>query len=83
MLLDMLLDLDQGSMTVWKNDVKLGVMLAEGLSCPYCWAIVVARNSVRIESAVAAASPTEEELSRQRSGSRLTLTMTLTANELP
>ena len=26
----MLLDLDQGSMTVWKNDVKLGVMAAEG-----------------------------------------------------
>ena len=28
----MLLDLDQGSMTVWKNDEKLGVMQAEGLS---------------------------------------------------
>ena len=27
----MLLDLDQGSMTVWKNDEKLGVMQAEGL----------------------------------------------------
>ena len=27
----MLLDLDQGSMTVWKNDEKLGVMMAEGL----------------------------------------------------
>lgn len=24
-------------MTVWKNDVKLGVMLAEGLSGPLCW----------------------------------------------
>ena len=34
----MLLDLDQGSMTVWKNDEKLGVMQAEGLSGPYCWA---------------------------------------------
>ena len=34
----MLLDLDQGSMTVWKNGVQLGVM-AEGLSGPYwCWA---------------------------------------------
>ena len=27
------LDLDQGSMTVWKNDEKLGVMQAEGLDC--------------------------------------------------
>ena len=36
--IDMLLDLDQGSMTVWKNDERLGVMQAEGLSGPYCWA---------------------------------------------
>ena len=28
----MLLDLDQGSMTVWKNDERLGVMQAEGLT---------------------------------------------------
>ena len=38
----MLLDLDQGSMTVWKNDIKLGVMVAEGLSGPLCWAISMA-----------------------------------------
>ena len=31
----MLLDLDQGSMTAWKNDVRLGVMVAEGLSGPF------------------------------------------------
>ena len=35
--------LDQGSMTVWKNDVKLGVMQSEGLSGmgigPLCWAV--------------------------------------------
>ena len=36
-LIGMLLDLDQGSMTIWKNDVKLGVMQAEGLSGPLCW----------------------------------------------
>ena len=35
----MLLDLDQGSMTVWKNGELLGVMLAEGLSGPLCWAV--------------------------------------------
>ena len=35
----MLLDLDQGSMTVWKNDDQLGVMVAEGLSGPLCWAV--------------------------------------------
>ena len=34
----MLLDLDQGSMTVWKNDEQLGVMQAEGLRGPLCWA---------------------------------------------
>ena len=34
----MLLDLDQGSMTVWKNGVKLGVMQAGGLRGPLCWA---------------------------------------------
>ena len=56
----MLLDLDQGSMTVWKNDEKLGVMQAEGLSGPLCWAVSMLRASARIESAPA--SPTEEEL---------------------
>ena len=35
----MLLDLDQGSMTVWKNGVRLGVIQAEGLSGPLCWAV--------------------------------------------
>ena len=32
----MLLDLDQGSMTIYKNDKKLGVMMTEGLSGDYC-----------------------------------------------
>ena len=36
--INMLLDLDQGSMTVWKNDDQLEVMQAEGLSGPLCWA---------------------------------------------
>ena len=60
----MLLDLDQGSMTVWKNGVKLGVIQAEGLSCPLCWAVEAAGfgYSARIESAFAPPSPTEEEL---------------------
>ena len=58
----MLLDLYQGSMTVWKNDVQLGVLIAEGLRGPLCWAvsIFVEDDSVRIESAPAPA--TEEEL---------------------
>ena len=59
----MLLDLDQGSMTVWKNDEKLGVMVAEGLSGPLCWAISLYMyrpvSSARIESAPALESPTE------------------------
>jgi hypothetical protein len=32
------LDLDQGTMTVYKNDERLGVM-ATGLSGEYCWAL--------------------------------------------
>ena len=62
--LGMLLDLDQGSMTMWKGDNKLGVMVAEGLSGPLCWAVSLGApsRSTRIESAPAPASPTEEEL---------------------
>ena len=59
----MLLDLDQGSMTVWKNGEKLGVMQAEGLTGPLCWAVDVSVSySVRIESTPAPESPTAEEL---------------------
>ena len=50
----MLLDLDQGSMTVWKNDERLGVMRAEGLSRALCWAVELRPtigNSAHIESA--------------------------------
>ena len=59
----MLLDLDQGSMTVYKNDERLGVM-ATGLSGEYSWAVTLygRGSSVRIESAPAPASPTAEEL---------------------
>ena len=47
----LLLDLDQGSMTVYKNDERLGVM-ATGLSGEYCWAVaLLAANSARIEQA--------------------------------
>ena len=50
----MLLDLDQGSMTVWKNGVKMGVMWAGGLSGPLCWAVSLgcwSGANARIESA--------------------------------
>ena len=60
----MLLDLDQGSMTVWKNDEKLGMMAAKGLRGPLSWAVELGAGgpSVRIESAPARPSPTGEEL---------------------
>ena len=64
----MLLDLDQGSMTVWKNGERLGVMVAEGLSGPLCWAVSLweavneQSDSARIQSAPAPPSPTKEEL---------------------
>ena len=48
----LLLDLDQGSMTVWKGDEKLGVMVAEGLTGPLCWGVSLYRGgSARIGSA--------------------------------
>jgi hypothetical protein len=61
----MLLDLDQGSMTVYKNDERLGVM-ATGLSGEYCWAVSMygQEDSVRIAAAAAPASPTPEQLAR-------------------
>eukprot|EP01046_Picozoa_sp_COSAG06_P037614 COSAG06_NODE_4265_length_4419_cov_9.045139_1_plen_302_part_00 len=61
----MLLDLDQGSMTVYKNDERLGVM-AVGLSGEYCWAVSLGAqgNIARIEAAPAPASPTAEELAQ-------------------
>ena len=50
-------------MTVWKNDEKLGVMVAEGLSGPLCWAVSLGSYAnAHTESAPALASPTEEEL---------------------
>jgi hypothetical protein len=61
----MLLDLDQGSMTVYKNDERLGVM-ATGLSGEYSWAVSLRwqGESARIESAPAPASPTATELAQ-------------------
>ena len=52
----MLLDLDQGTMTVYKNDERLGVM-ATGLSGEYSWAVPLldAGDSARIEAAAAPA----------------------------
>ena len=48
----MLLDFDQGSMTVYKNGELLGVMMT-GLSGPYCWAarVIFPNQKVRIEAA--------------------------------
>eukprot|EP01046_Picozoa_sp_COSAG06_P023374 COSAG06_NODE_1852_length_8164_cov_4.582275_2_plen_301_part_00 len=61
----MLLDLDQGSMTVYKNDQRLGLMAA-GLSGEYSWAVSLYNEgeSARIESAPAPASPTAEEVAQ-------------------
>ena len=58
----MLLDLDQGSMSIWKNGERLGVMQAEGLTGPLCWAALVAlqSDSARIESAPIPAAPAGE-----------------------
>eukprot|EP01046_Picozoa_sp_COSAG06_P031514 COSAG06_NODE_3074_length_5891_cov_6.288847_1_plen_302_part_00 len=59
----LLLDLDQGTMTVYKNDERLGVM-ATGLSGEYSWAVSIygQGHSARIEAVEAPASPTAEEV---------------------
>ena len=61
----MLLDLDQGSMTVYKDGDRLGVMVAEGLSGEYCWGVVLGDQQESLSIGAGAAvppSPTEEEL---------------------
>jgi hypothetical protein len=59
----LLLDLDQGTMTVYKNDERLGVM-ATGLSGEYSWAMALLYegDSARIETAQVPASPTAAAL---------------------
>ena len=44
----LLLDLDQGSMTVYKNNKRLGVMVAEGLTGEFCWAISMLDEGSRV-----------------------------------
>jgi len=59
----LLLDLDAGSLSVFKNRSRLGVMVAEGLSGPLCWAALLpppvyrAGGCTRIASSEAPASP--------------------------
>ena len=43
--LGMLLNLDNGTLTVYKNNRRLGV-LKDGLSGPYCWYVLVDREDV-------------------------------------
>jgi hypothetical protein len=59
----LLLDLEQGTMTVYKNDERLGVM-ATGLSGEYSWAVTLGEHggSTRIEAAEVPASPTATAL---------------------
>ena len=59
----LLLDLDQGTMTVYKNDERLGVM-ATGLSGECSWAVSLRAPdfSARIEAAEVPASPTAAAL---------------------
>ena len=50
----MLLDLDQGSMTVYKNDERLGVMMTGGLSEEYSWAVALRYRDSRVRFEAAA-----------------------------
>jgi hypothetical protein len=64
----LLLDLEQGSMTVYKNDQRLGVMVPSGLCGEFCWAVELhlvsgePDGSARIEPGAAPPSPAAEEL---------------------
>ena len=65
----LLLDLDQGTMTAYKNDKRLGVM-ATGLSGEYCWAVSLYKpggpgglgDGARIEAAEVPAGPRMTQL---------------------
>ena len=48
----LLLDLEKGSMAVYKNDERLGLMVTSGLHGEFCWAIGIATpgHAVRIQS---------------------------------
>lgn len=46
--LGMLLDLDEGTLSVYKNGRKLGVM-KRGLVGPYCWVVTMVRGQVTIK----------------------------------
>jgi len=64
----LLLDLGQGSMTVY-NDERLGVIVASGLSGPYCWAVElgsITDSSARIEVVEAPPPPTAVELAASK-----------------
>jgi hypothetical protein len=74
----LLLDLGQGSVTVYKNGQRLGNMRVTGVFGPLCWAVSApahGSSSVGIESAPAPASPTDEELAAARAGQDATLKM--------
>ena len=48
----LLLDRSDGSLSVYKNDVRLGVMVSSGLAGEYCWAVSLYNKDdrVRIEA---------------------------------
>ena len=60
----LLLDLDRGSLTAYKNGERMGIMVAEGLSGEYCWGVSLClpHVSARIKSLPAPPPPTQEEL---------------------
>lgn len=71
----LLLDLKEGTLTIYKNDVRLGMMVSSGLSGEYCWAVCMLGqgSKVRIkakplpseyEQAAAMAAKQKEEADR-------------------
>lgn len=63
-LIGLLLDLDQGSLTAYKNGKRMGIIVPEGLSGEFCWGVSLCLPEVRarIESAPAPPSPSADEL---------------------
>lgn len=65
---ELLLDLDQGSMTVtvYKNDERLGVIVTSGLRGEYCWAVSLYSGTVLI-------GPEEEEGGSEQGSRRVAM----------
>ena len=60
----MLLDLDEGTLSVYKNGRKLVVMM-RGLAGPYCWVVSIGDKDSRVTIKRGTIPPSREEIIRE------------------